>query len=1652
MMQSVIAFPGEKLGPGRMVDAMDHGEVKRVSSSTVTHQVEHPADLYGPTTNLLPFLNGMQGNRVLMASKHQSQALPLIYREEPLVQVSSWSPGRTVGHEMVRRIVPTAPVAGTIEKIDQDYIYLRPHGTKQNAYVGHTDHYTPHGTDLSDETLSRIRLELSGEVDSIKVYKVDGAYIRNHIDIEFALAGNPGRYKFIPDGEVWIEAAIEERDDEDARAIVTHELTEYRRMKEEHEAYEKAHEHANTAEGQIRKTAADDKGLIKLHSDTHFPLAAKTYLHNTITVKEGDRVVAGQPLADSNFTRNGNLALGTNLRVAYIPYRGLNSNDGVVVSQGAADRLVSEHMYKHTVPLDIAQLGRDKHRAYFGAKYSGTQYNALDEHGVIKPGTVVQKGDPLIAAFSENKLTGNAVLLGKLSKSLVKPYRDEAETWEHDMPGEVIDCVRTPSRVMVTVKTREPLQIGDKLCGQSGNKGVVSKIVPDQQMLHDEKDRPIDILLTSAGIVSRTNPAQIIEAALGKVAEHIGKPVIVDQFDKRDNVEMARALLAKHGLKDKETIHDPVTGKDIPGIMVGKAYFLKLFKTTDSNWSAHGAERYDVNQQPARGGDDGAKAIGMMEFNGLVAHNARNILRESSSIKSQKNDEFWRAIQLGLPAPAPKTTFAYDKFLNMLQGAGVKVSKAGSQLALGPLTDNDITKMSSGALPMQLANKILRAKDLAPESGGLFDPVLTGGTSGTKWSHVELHEPIVNPVFEEPVRRLLGLTQQQFRDLHGEHGGTYFRNELSKIDLDKRRSELLDNTKRMKGVKLDDAVKQLKYLSALKAQGLKPADAYVLSKVPVTPPIIRPILPLRDGTLEVGDANLLYRDAFLANKQLADAKGVLPSNMLKDPRLHLYDAVSAVFGLGDPVSPTAQKRGAKGYLAYVTGTRPGSGFFQSKLMRRQQDVSGRATIAPDPTLSMDEVGIPSDMLHQMYGKFVIGRLVKRGYSATDAQKMVDDKHPVAQQELLNESRERPVFINRAPSLTRHNIIAAYPKLLSGKTILLNPFAERGLNADYDGDCQFGSVVIGLMNKDYCDLPAADLYWWEQRAVPPAMTARFKTVVGYALGTHFFICALEDFPRTTLQFEKDHRKFFNVPKGVQVVAHDPVTHALTLMPVSSWSVHQDRQVEIVTLASGHQIITDDDPRAVYGVNRDLTIMRTRPREAEAQKIFVPVARNLSLTDAALQELQTGPGGHRTTRDGSINFREKRLLDAIQLDANFGHLCGLLVGDGWVDPGKGVNLAAIEPGIRTRYQDLLLTLFPVVPSTYHQTREGEGYGLISQKIVVSSVEYARFMEPLIGHLACYKHLPPFFLFTPEAFRRGLLAGLFDTDGSIAISNAKKKPQWIINHSTTSLRLAREIVMLYKSFSIRAGICNARTPHGGNCWIVTPSSVELRKLQHVDVAHVEKAKRFAEYFAEASNDTATSYTRTDIVPIPRTVALQIAECYQNASSMYVTFNKATHTGYTTRVTAKKALLEQPQLRNEASFARWISFIENTSIMWDRVVSYKVTNQVETGHDLTVPGSETFMAVDGTILSNTIQVHAPVTAAGVADAKTITLSHLLFTDRLPGQLNVSPDMEAIIGLHKTTRPGTSGKVKKFKSKEDALAAYHAGQISLSDPVEIGS
>ena len=1196
LYKHVVAFPHQEMKG--QVKAFVNGEVQNVDAGKVTHQLQHVSHQYSPATSLIPMIHNIQGNRAIMGSKMGTQALPLLAREVPFVQVKSHLPG-DISFETVygHLTVPTAPVTGTVAKIENGYIYIRPHGTQKKAearaaviitgnphyitnnpkadayyraiedhlaelgysvkrdpgaphtspppadlWIGHSRgadrlRFAPAGTRtvafgssregavnhpadivdqpagsftppdehyvLTDEMRAALESEKKAEDRPVLEQKKLGPHTFNLEMLRHQFADEPGTmtsrsgawdYGHLPgytgpDGDSLdffvgdhptghIFAFDKEKNVDgkgwkvtDTKFVVglkPHDKQEFlnrikaynagplplrygkvRQFKDWNHLQQHIDEHHKN-----EKTAAD-KGLVKVPYEKNFPMPSKTYLNHTLEVKVGDKIQEGQRMADSNFTRKGTLALGKNLLVAYMPYHGLNSNDAVVISESCSKKLTSEHMYREVYPLSSQiELSRDKHKSYYGTKYTPQQYAKLDEAGVIKAGARVDPKDPLIVGLTKTQIQGADLMLGRISKSLTKPFREVTLLWEHGTPGEVVEVHRSASQIAILVRTHEQMQVGDKLAGRYGNKGVVAKIVPDHEMIHDENKRPIDLILTSAGVVSRINPAQIIETAVGKVVEKTGKPILYDNAEQKDAVQWAKGLLKQHSIKDKEHVFDPIqkrtiSGPDGKGVLVGRQYIYKLFKSTDTNFSGHGVGPYDINDQPLKtGGDESAKGIGKMEFDALIAHNARNFLQEASTIKGQKNDEFWKAIQTGSPLPTPKPSFAFNKFTAMLEGSGIKVDKRGSKLKLLPMTDKDIASRSMGAIENK---KTLIAKNLKPEVGGLFDPLKTGGPQGTLYSHIDLHEPIPNPVFIEPVRRLLGLSQKDFEAKLHDHGGGWFKARLKEIDIDSRTKQLETQMKSATGPVLDDVVKQLKYLRALKTEKMVPHEAYILNKVPVLPPVFRPILPdKRDPSqMMVADANKLYAHLLDTNDVLKNT--ALPSDLGKHRKM-VFNAVGAVFGTHEVEDEKLQKQEVKGFLQTIAGVgTPKGGFFQRKLMRRTQDVSGRGTAVPDGNLGMDEVGLPEQMLWQMYDKMVVARLVRKGYSALDARDMVTKKAPAARDALLEESRERPVLINRAPTLHRWSVVAAYPKLVPGKTIRVNPFIEKGMNLDYDGD-------------------------------------------------------------------------------------------------------------------------------------------------------------------------------------------------------------------------------------------------------------------------------------------------------------------------------------------------------------------------------------------------------------------------------------------------------------------------------------------------------------------------------------------------------------------------------------------------------------------------
>lgn len=942
LFDSVLAFPDQYDAKGKPVSkkvrVLKQGKISLVDPKEVNYVMRSPKQMFTYATNLVPFTANIQGNRAFMANKMLAQALPLKYREEPLVQNK----------------LPAGK--GTFER-----------------FIG-------------------------------RAFSVS--------------ADQPGEVLSVSDDKIIVKN--------------------------------------------------EDGSTKEFNLYNNLPLNNKAFVTSEARVKAGDKIKPGQVLADSSFTKDGALAIGTNLKVAYIPFRSNTFEDGYVISESGSKKLTSEHLREVKVQTSREdRLDLKSFRAHYPTAMNAAMAAKLDADGVIKKGELLEPGDIVIAHLQKLEALPEDAKLGKLSKRLVKGYRNNAQIWDKDTVGRVVDVYKTSDGVKVFVRTEDPAQIGDKLVNRHGAKGIISTVIPDEEMPRTKDGTIVDVIVSPSTIPSRINPSQVLENAAGKVARKWGRPLKIDNFQDINSVEEIKRLIKSEGIEDKEELIDPSTGNSMGKVNIGDQYYLKLIHQVDKKINARGAgPGYDIDLQPTKGGEGSARNLGRLEFNSLIAHGARENLHEMTAYKAEQNPELWRNVQLGLPLPASKTPFVVNKLMGYLAAGGVNIRKEGNSMFMLPLTDRDTLERSNGAIEEA---KVVVAKNLRPVKDGLFDEVKTGGLKGTKWTHIQLAEPILNPVMENAAKTLLDLTGKDLdkiidgslyydpkeKKLTEDSGvsnltsGSAIKKMLSEIDVDSQFNDLKEKAKSLKGQGLDKANKKLRYLRALKQFKMRPEEAYVVHNVPVLPPQFRPMYPLPNGNLNTAPVNFLYRDLSMVNGQLKELKD-LPDDLKADLRKDVYQAVKALQGLGDPLVQRGEKKLA-GAIELIKGAQPKTGYYQSVVFSKNQDLSGSSTVTPSTEMSPDEIMLPRDMAWSLYEPFAVREMVRMGYKPLDAKVAVRNRAPQANMALEVAVKNRPVWINRAPSLHKFSILAVQPKLYDGKSIKVHPLIVGGFNMDFDGD-------------------------------------------------------------------------------------------------------------------------------------------------------------------------------------------------------------------------------------------------------------------------------------------------------------------------------------------------------------------------------------------------------------------------------------------------------------------------------------------------------------------------------------------------------------------------------------------------------------------------
>jgi DNA-directed RNA polymerase subunit beta len=463
--------------------------------------------------------------------------------------------------------------------------------------------------------------------------------------------------------------------------------------------------HVVLADADAEVTRADGTQIVirdKKGKDYSYKLSkflrsnASTCINQRPIVSRGDHVTKGQILTDASAIDAGELALGNNVLVAFMTWEGFNYEDAVIISE----RLVKEDLYSsihiehYTIDVRDTKLGAEVVTNDI-PNIAEEKLNNLDERGIIRIGAEVSSGDILVGKITpkgETELSAEEKLLRAIFGDKAKDVRDSSLYLEHGEHGKVVD-VKIFSReqgdklsagviqsIQVTVANLRKIRAGDKMAGRHGNKGVVSKIVPREDMPYLEDGTPIDIILSPLGVVSRMNLGQLLETHLGFAAQKLNYKVATPPLN-GINEDIIRRELEKAGLPidGKVTLFNGKSGDRFDNkVTVGYKYMLKLNHMVEDKIHQRSIGPYSlITQQPLGGkAQFGGQRFGEMEVWALEAYGAAHSLQEILTIKSDDvtgRSKAYEAIIKGEVIKKLNVPESFNVLVRELKGLGLDV-------------------------------------------------------------------------------------------------------------------------------------------------------------------------------------------------------------------------------------------------------------------------------------------------------------------------------------------------------------------------------------------------------------------------------------------------------------------------------------------------------------------------------------------------------------------------------------------------------------------------------------------------------------------------------------------------------------------------------------------------------------------------------------------------------------------------------------------------------------------------------------------------------------------------------------------------------------------------------------------------------------------
>jgi DNA-directed RNA polymerase subunit beta len=587
-------------------------------------------------------------------------------------------------------------------RVTRDIVYLDAYEEANSVIAGGGNELDDDGYFVADRIGARFNLS-SGEVDSDDVTHIDAA--RNQI-----IGSSAGLIPFIEKNYVY-RSLMGSNQQRQAVPLIQPSSPLVGTGLESVAARNTGQVILAEEDGEVVK-ASGDEVVVKSGSNTlsysplHFIRSNEgTSINQRVCVSTGDKVKKGDVLIEGMSIDNGELALGKDLLVAFMPWAGYNFEDAIIISRKLVqnDTLTSVHIVDYMIEVRETKLGPEIVTRDI-PNVSEETLRHLDEDGIVRIGAEVHPGDILVGKITpkgEQELSSEERLLRAIFGEKAKEVRDTSQRMSNGKHGKVVG-VKVFSRenghdlkagvlmqIQVFVAQMRKISVGDKLGGRHGNKGVIARILPVEDMPFTEDGTPIDIILNPLGVPSRMNIGQLFETHLAMAAQALGIKVVSPAFDGVPADKIAD-LLKEAGLPEdgKQQLYDGRSGEAFKErTTVGPMYMIKLNHMVADKIHARSTGPYTmVTQQPLGGkAQNGGQRFGEMEVWALEAYGAAYTLQEMLTIKSDDvygRSKAYESIIKKTEIVGPKIPESFNVLVKELQGLGLKVDLVQSDIVV----------------------------------------------------------------------------------------------------------------------------------------------------------------------------------------------------------------------------------------------------------------------------------------------------------------------------------------------------------------------------------------------------------------------------------------------------------------------------------------------------------------------------------------------------------------------------------------------------------------------------------------------------------------------------------------------------------------------------------------------------------------------------------------------------------------------------------------------------------------------------------------------------------------------------------------------------------------------------------------------------------